>query len=48
MWQCVKCREKLEDSFDVCWNCGTSKEGIEDPDFRKADDILAFEVPRTN
>ena len=39
MWQCVKCREKLEDSFDVCWNCGTSKDGVEDPDFRKADEV---------
>jgi hypothetical protein len=35
MWQCKKCREKLEDSFDVCWNCGTSKEGVEDPGFRR-------------
>ena len=39
MWQCVKCGEKLEDSFDVCWSCGTSKDGVEDPDFRKADDV---------
>jgi uncharacterized protein YbaR (Trm112 family) len=39
MWQCVKCREKLEDGFDVCWNCGTSKDGVEDPDFRKVDDV---------
>ena len=30
MWQCVKCREKLEDSFDICWSCGTSKDGVED------------------
>lgn len=35
-----QCREELEDSFDVCWNCGTSKEGVEDPEFRKADDVL--------
>lgn len=34
MWQCMKCREKLEDSFDVCWNCGTSKEGIHDSGFQ--------------
>lgn len=37
MWQCKKCREKSEDSFDLCWNCGTSKEGEEDPSFQKAD-----------
>jgi hypothetical protein len=38
MWKCVKCREELEDSFEVCWNCGTSKDGVEDPTFRKADE----------
>jgi hypothetical protein len=38
MWQCTKCRESIEDSFDVCWNCGTSREGVEDPSFQKAED----------
>jgi hypothetical protein len=38
MWQCTKCRESIEGSFDVCWNCGTSKQGVEDPSFRKAED----------
>jgi hypothetical protein len=47
MWQCVKCREKLENSFDVCWNCGTSKDGVEDPDFRKADDGPIGQVSET-
>src|SRR5262245_51819712 len=36
MWQCVKCRERVEDSFDVCWNCGTSRDGTEDPTFEQA------------
>lgn len=34
MWECKKCHETVEDSFEVCWNCGTSKEGVEDPSFR--------------
>ena len=34
MWECKKCRESVEDSFEVCWNCGTSKAGVEDPSFR--------------
>src|SRR5438552_18214341 len=34
MWQCVKCREKVVESFDVCWKCGTSRDGTEDPTFR--------------
>jgi outer membrane protein assembly factor BamB len=33
MWECRKCREHHEDWFAVCWNCGTSREGVEDPDF---------------
>jgi hypothetical protein len=37
MWNCPKCREQVEESFDVCWNCGTSREGVEDPTFRKTE-----------
>jgi hypothetical protein len=37
VWECTKCREAVEDTFDVCWNCGTSKDGLEDPAFQKAD-----------
>jgi ribosomal protein L40E len=32
MWQCMKCNERLEDRFDVCRSCGTSREGIHDPE----------------
>jgi hypothetical protein len=35
-WYCSKCRESVDSAFDVCWNCGTSKEGVEDPTFQKA------------
>ena len=38
MWQCMKCGQSVEDEFDVCWSCGTSKAGEEDPGFRTADD----------
>lgn len=44
MWQCVKCHEKHDDAFEVCWNCGTSSAGVEDPEFRKADEIRAEEI----
>ncbi len=44
MWQCVKCREELDDSFDNCWKCGTSKEGVEDPDFRIADEYSSEQI----
>jgi uncharacterized protein YbjQ (UPF0145 family) len=35
MWECKKCLERVEDSFEVCWNCGTSKDGVEDPLFQR-------------
>lgn len=27
MWKCIACGEQIEDDFDVCWNCQTSKDG---------------------
>jgi len=27
MWKCSKCSEQIEEALDVCWNCGTSKDG---------------------
>jgi hypothetical protein len=37
MWQCPKCRSEVDDSFQVCWSCGTTPDGIEDPNFVTAD-----------
>jgi hypothetical protein len=47
MWQCPKCKSKVDDSFDVCWSCGTTPDGIKDPDFVSADDAdpIPDEVP---
>jgi ribosomal protein L40E len=28
MWKCKNCGEELENSFDSCWRCGTSKDGV--------------------
>ena len=39
MWTCPKCRAKVDDSFDVCWSCGTSPGGEEDPTFARADHV---------
>lgn len=33
MWYCSKCSEELPEKFHVCWQCGTSRDGIEDPNF---------------
>jgi hypothetical protein len=37
MWNCPKCRERVADGFQVCWKCGTSWDGVEDPTFADAD-----------
>jgi len=34
MWTCPKCHEDVEDDFDLCWKCGTSQDGTENPEFR--------------
>lgn len=43
MWTCPKCHSKVDPSFEVCWNCGTSADGVEDPTFVKADDAGPIE-----
>lgn len=37
MWTCPKCGTKVDPSLDVCWSCGTTPEGVEDPTFVPAD-----------
>jgi hypothetical protein len=27
MWQCTRCDEECEDSFDNCWSCGVERDG---------------------
>jgi hypothetical protein len=38
MWICPKCETHVDPSFDVCWACGTSADGVEDPSFVTADE----------
>jgi hypothetical protein len=45
MWTCPKCQKKVDAGFDVCWSCGTSREGVEDPTFVCADDVVPDESP---
>jgi len=45
MWTCPKCASKVDPEFDVCWQCGTSPEGVEDPTFVSADDAGPIEAP---
>ena len=41
MWTCKKCATKLDPSFEICWACGTSIDGVEDPTFVSADEDLS-------
>ncbi|HEX8200918.1 MAG TPA: DUF2007 domain-containing protein [Isosphaeraceae bacterium] len=43
MWTCPKCGTKVDPAFEVCWRCGTSADGVEDPDFVRADDAPPIE-----
>ncbi len=45
MWTCPKCHTKVDPSFDICWSCGTSKDGVEDPTFAPADVVIAAASP---
>jgi hypothetical protein len=33
MWTCSKCGEEVQEDFEVCWSCGTTRDGIESPAF---------------
>jgi hypothetical protein len=33
IWECPACKEVVPRNFDVCWNCGTGRDGVPDPKF---------------
>src|SRR5262249_36245043 len=37
MWTCPSCQADVEDQFEICWACGSSREGVKDPNFVRAD-----------
>ena len=45
MWTCPKCSTKVDPSFEVCWQCGTTADGVEDPTFVVADDAVSLDSP---
>jgi hypothetical protein len=45
MWTCPKCGTKVDSTFEVCWACGTTPEGVEDPTFVPADTPPPAESP---
>lgn len=49
-WQCVNCGSRVDEGFQVCWNCGTDRHGNIDPEFSIESDPETLtddpEVPR--
>jgi hypothetical protein len=45
MWNCPKCGEEVDDDFDVCWECGTTADGVEDPNFQSAEESGPLDDP---
>jgi len=45
MWTCPKCATKVDPSFEVCWSCGTTPDGVEDPNFVRAEEAGPIEDP---
>jgi len=44
VWNCSKCAETIEDTFDACWNCGTSRDGSPDIGFIREGDAVAADA----
>lgn len=45
MWTCSNCGSKVDAVFDACWSCGTSRDGVADPTFVRADDAGPIDDP---
>ncbi|AGA26897.1 putative signal transducing protein [Singulisphaera acidiphila] len=48
MWICPKCSTSVEPSFEICWSCGTTVDGVEDPTFVTADNASPIKDPSDN
>jgi hypothetical protein len=44
MWACSNCDVPLPDSYEVCWQCGASRAGVIDANFRVAEEIPKDEL----
>ncbi len=36
IWNCPQCGADVDGGFEICWACGTSRDGTPDPDFEVA------------
>jgi hypothetical protein len=47
MWTCSKCGEEIDGGYEVCWSCGTSMDGVEDPDFFSTEEAPTSYLPES-
>lgn len=38
-WTCARCHRAIDATLDVCWACGTSRDGVVDPTFEPVEEI---------
>lgn len=38
-WTCARCHRAIDAGLDVCWACGTSRDGVVDPTFEPVEKI---------
>ena len=38
MWTCPRCRRSIDPTMEVCWACGTTRDGVVDPTFQPVED----------
>ena len=48
MWQCRHCGELAAHTFEVCWKCGTDREGTPDPNFTPENDNPTIMIKDAN
>lgn len=41
-WTCPTCENDIDSDFDSCWNCGTTSDGVENPDFVREVDVATL------
>jgi len=46
-WRCPECHEVVDGDLDICWNCGTSSDGVRDPHFGVHPETRQREDPET-
>ena len=38
-WTCARCHRAIDSTLEVCWACGTSRDGVMDPTFEPVEEI---------